>query len=74
MSPSEFVIDGLQNNLTQFFSMTSRCAILNIRSGRPKVKVILEGQIFVWTITHTILDGFQYKFAQLFSIISRHAT
>ena len=42
-------------------------------SVRPKVKVGLEGQIFVVTITLTILDGFQYKFALLFSIMSRFA-
>ena len=29
----------------------------NIRSGRPKVKVTLEGQIFVWTVTPTILHN-----------------
>ena len=43
------------------------------RSGGPKFKVTLEGQIFVQTITHTILDGFQYKFAQSFSVMSRCA-
>ena len=43
-------------------------------SGKPKVKVTLDGQIFVWTITPTISDGFQYKFAQLFSIVSRCET
>ena len=49
------VVDGLQNNLAQLFSITCRCAICNIRSSR--VKVTLEDQIFVWTITGTILGG-----------------
>ena len=40
-------------------------------SGRLKVKVTLIGHIFVLTITPTILDGFQYKSAKLFSIMSR---
>ena len=77
---SEFVrtitstnVDGFQNNLTQLFSITCRCAIWNICSGRSKVKVTLEGQIFVRTITPTILNRFQFKFAQLFSIKSRRA-
>ena len=80
VSPLEFVwpltsniLYGFQNNATQLFAITCRSAICNVCSGRPKVKVILEGQIFVWTITPTILDGFQYKFAQLFSIMSRCA-
>ena len=39
--------------------------------GEPSAIFIkLEGQIFVQTITPTILDGFQYKFAPLFSIMS----
>ena len=75
--PSDFVrtiisaiVDGFQNDLTQLFSITCKCAIWNIHSGRPKVKVTREGQTFFRTITPTILDGFQYKFAQLFSIMS----
>ena len=67
------IVDGFQNDLTPSFLITCRCAILNIGSGRPKVKVTLEDKIFVHTITPTILDGFQYKFAQLFSIMSRCA-
>ena len=35
---------------------------LKRRSGRPKVKVTLEGQFFARTIAPTILDGFQYNF------------
>ena len=31
-----------------------------------KVKALLEGQIFVRTMTPTILNGFQYKLAQMF--------
>ena len=59
------IVDGFQNDLTQLFSITCRHAIWNICSGRPKVKVTLEGQIFVRTITPTSLDGFQFQFAQL---------
>ena len=52
--PSEFVrpnltstiVDGFHNNFTHFFFIMCRCAILNILSSRPKVKVTLEGQIF----------------------------
>ena len=78
--PSEFVwtiasavVNGLQNDVTQLFSILGRCVIWNIRSGRPKVKVTLEGQIFVRTITPAILDRFQCKFAQLFFIMNRCA-
>ena len=46
---------------------------LEHRLGRPKVKVTLEGQILVQTISPTIVDGIQYKFEQLFSIMSRCA-
>ena len=67
------IVGRFQNNLMQLFCIMCRCAFWNIRSVRPKVKVIWEGQIFVQTITPTILDGFQYKFAQLFSIMSRCA-
>ena len=57
------IVDGFQINVTQFFSITCRCTIWNIHS-RPKVKVTLEGQTFIWTITSIILNGLQYKFAQ----------
>ena len=33
----------------------------------------LQAQIFVRIVIPTILDGFQYKFAQLFSIMGRCA-
>ena len=66
------VVDGFHNNFTQLFSITCRFAIRNIESGRPRVKVTLEGQIFVRTIS-PIFDGFQCKFKQLFSITSRCA-
>ena len=61
--------DGFRNNLTQLFSITCRCAIWNICSGRPMVKTTFEGQIVVRTITPTIFDWFQYKFAELFFIM-----
>ena len=51
-------VDGFQNNLAQLFSITCRCAIGNICSGRPKVIVMPEGQIFVQTISPTNLDDF----------------
>ena len=38
-------VDGFQTNLAQFFSLKSEGAILNIGSGRLKVKVTLEGQM-----------------------------
>ena len=38
-------IDGFQNNLAQLFSFMSKSAILNIWSGRAKVKVTFEGQM-----------------------------
>ena len=57
----------------QLFCITCRCTIWNIHSGRPKVKVTLEGKFFAWTITLTILDVFQFEFAELFSIMSRCA-
>ena len=41
------VIERFQNNLTQIFSITCRCAIWNTPSGRPKVEVTSEGQIFM---------------------------
>ena len=66
-------VDGFQNNLTQLFSITCRCAFWNIGSGRHKVKVTLEGQIFVQTITSTIVDGFQNNLTQFFSITCRCA-
>ena len=53
----------IQNDLTQLFSITCRCAIWNIHSGRLKVKVTLEGQIFLRTITPTTFDAFLFKFA-----------
>ena len=62
--------DGFQNNLTELFSITCICAIWNIRSGRPKVKVTLEDQIFAWIISPTILDGFWSDLTQLFSLMS----
>ena len=39
------IVDGFQNNLTQLFYIMWRYAIWNIFSGKPKVKVTLEGQI-----------------------------
>ena len=41
------IVDGFQKSSTQVFSIMCRCAIYNISSGRRKVKVTLEGQIFV---------------------------
>ena len=73
-STTSTIMDGFQNNLTQLFSIMCRCAICNICSGRPKIKVTLEGQIFVSTIIPAIVDGFQYEYTQLFSIMSRCAT
>ena len=70
---SSTIVVGFQSNLTQLFSITCRCTIWNIHSGRPKVKVTLEGQFFVWKISTTILDLFQYKFSQLFFVMSRYA-
>ena len=65
--PSKFVWtinsaieDGFKNNLTWLFSIMCRCTIWNIRLGRPKAKVTLEGQVFARIIIPTILDGFQY--------------
>ena len=46
---------------------------LNISSGGPKVKITLEDQIFVLTITSTVEDGFQNNLTQLFSIMCRFA-
>ena len=43
------IVDGFQNNLTQLFSITCRCAILNVCSCRLKVKVTLKGQNFFRT-------------------------
>ena len=62
--PDHKIVDGFLNNLTQMI-FTCRCTVWNIRSGGPKVKFTLEGQIFVRTTTPTILAGFQYKHAQL---------
>ena len=49
--PSEFVwaitstfMNELRNNLAQLFFLRSRSAVLNIYSGKQKVKVTLEGQ------------------------------
>ena len=39
----------------------------------PRSRSHLKVKFFVWTITCIILDGLQYKFAQLFSIINRCA-
>ena len=67
------IADRFRNNLTLLFSIMRRYAIWNICSGRPQVKVTLEGQFFVRTIFSIIWDGFQYKFVQLSSIVSRCA-
>ena len=37
-------VHGFQNNLAQLFALRSKSAILNICTGRLKVKVTLEGQ------------------------------
>ena len=63
----------ISNKLTHLFSIRCRCVIWNIHSGTPKVKVTLQGQIFVCPINPTILDGHHYWFAQLFPIMSRCA-
>ena len=57
------IVDGFQNTMTYLFSIMCRYAARNLCSGRPKVKVTLEGQIFVRTITTTILT-------HLFSLMS----
>ena len=67
------IVGGFQNKLTQLFSITCRCVIWNIRSGRPKVKVTHEGWNFFYRTLTPILHGFQYKLAQLCSIMSRYA-
>ena len=40
---------GSQNNLAQSFSLRSSSAILNICSGRLKVKVTLDGKMIEWS-------------------------
>ena len=48
-------MDGLHSNLTQLLSLMSRCAILNFRMGRSKVKVtrarrVVPGQPFSFCV------------------------
>ena len=79
--PSGFVrvitprfIRGFQNYLTQLLFMRRKSVIGNIL-GRLRLKVILEGHIneLFWAITPTYMHGFQYDFAQVFSLKSRIA-
>ena len=59
-----------QNYLAELFSLTSRSAILNICSGRLKVKITLEDQMIKWSqiefvqaITCTFMHEFQNNVA-----------
>ena len=54
-----------QNNLAELFSLTSRSSVLNICSGRLKVKITLEDQMIKWSqiefvqaTTSTFMHGF----------------
>ena len=50
------IVDVFKNDLTQLSAITCRCAIWNICSGRPKVKVTHEGQIFVQSLLKTLWE------------------
>ena len=55
------ILDGFQNKFAHLFSIMSRCAIWNICSGRPKVKVtqaqhIVPGQPASWQSYAPLLD------------------
>ena len=79
--PPEFVwtitstiVDGFQNNLTQLLSITCRCAIWNIPSARPKVKVALEAKVKFLSGPELLQLWMDFKVIwQFFSITCRYA-
>ena len=71
-SKTSTFITGFQTKFAHLFSLTSNHVKPRVCFDMPKVKVTVEGQMFilVWSITSTFINVFQNSFARLFSLTS----